>query len=259
MQSEDATARLVVHPYTGRFAVCYPLLVQQQGTPEHAQQDAPEQAQPGDLIFTYIWQTQVFAEADYPQRWHFPLQLALEARARPELLPQQSQQDGPAELTTQTHSSDPASLAAQPQLAAATLSEAGSAAAAAEPSKSQAEQQLAQAQGGASDTTDANSQHAAQGSPSCQARSTAVQRVTDALAGTGLADESAPGINCADTTPAKTPRSSVLQRTTQLPRASIAEAEGPNFVQDGTWWTGADLAPFPEQVLMTVRCTHGKS
>ena len=65
LKSEDETARLVLHPHGRRFAVCFPLLI------------GKTQDEKNALTYHYVWQTQVFATADFPQRWEYPLKLAL--------------------------------------------------------------------------------------------------------------------------------------------------------------------------------------
>lgn len=70
LQSEDETARLVLHPHGRRFAVCFPLLVGKM-TDEN-----------GAVTFHFMWQTQVFATADCPARWTYPLNMAIHALQR---------------------------------------------------------------------------------------------------------------------------------------------------------------------------------
>ena len=65
LKSEDETARLVLHPHGRRFAVCFPLLI------------GKTQDENNALTYHYVWQTQVFATADFPERWEYPLKLAL--------------------------------------------------------------------------------------------------------------------------------------------------------------------------------------
>ena len=55
----------MLHPHGRRFAVCFPLLV------------GKSQDDNGSLTYHYVWQTQVFATADFPERWEYPLKLAL--------------------------------------------------------------------------------------------------------------------------------------------------------------------------------------
>lgn len=232
LQSEDTTARLVLHPHTARFAVCYPLLVHQE--------DVQDAAQSADCTFTYIWQTQLFAEADYPQRWHFPLQLALEARANPGLLSQAVQQ-GNAPLpgdSADCHGTD------QPDTCGHS-----------DPTHDAAQARQAAHDGGAEERCGSP---AARHSVPCadsnaDQQSAAVQRVTRALASTALDCEHYDG---ADKTAHGTSQPSVLQRTTYLPRASIAETEAPNFVQEGTWWLQPALVPLPEQVSLRHSQSH---
>jgi hypothetical protein len=47
--------------------VCFPLLI------------GKSQDEKNALTYHYVWQTQVFATADFPKRWEYPLKLALSA------------------------------------------------------------------------------------------------------------------------------------------------------------------------------------
>lgn len=67
LQSEDETARLVLHPHGRRFAVCFPLLIGKMTDDT------------GAVNFHFMWQTQVFATADCPARWAYPLNMATRA------------------------------------------------------------------------------------------------------------------------------------------------------------------------------------
>lgn len=60
MAAVDGSARIVLHGHRRRFAVCYPLLVE----------DRPQ-----DGKYDYVWQTQVFSLQGYPPRWHAAVQL----------------------------------------------------------------------------------------------------------------------------------------------------------------------------------------
>ena len=67
---EDSTARVVLRPGAGRFAACFPLLVDQ---------NEPSQDSDAPCEFTYVWQTQTFSQSDFPTRWQHPLALLQEA------------------------------------------------------------------------------------------------------------------------------------------------------------------------------------
>ena len=46
---------------------------------------------------------------------------------------------------------------------------------------------------------------------------------------------------------------SVMRRTTHLPQAAAPRPEGPNFVQEGTWWTECSLEQLPDDVRAVPR------
>lgn len=61
VKSQCSSARIVLDGHRLRFAVCYPLLLQQEGQQYH-----------------YVWQTQVFSTRNYPDRWRPALLIAFE-------------------------------------------------------------------------------------------------------------------------------------------------------------------------------------
>lgn len=63
LDSEDSAARVVLHANRNRIAVCYPLLLPSTDTSRHQ----------------YIWQTQLFAVAEAPRQWQYPLRLLQQA------------------------------------------------------------------------------------------------------------------------------------------------------------------------------------
>lgn len=83
----DSSARAVLHVHRQRFAVCYPLLIQER---------------PLDGKFDYIWHTQVFSMQSYPARWQPAVELLLGAADLEELRDSDQtldQQEGPSPTT----------------------------------------------------------------------------------------------------------------------------------------------------------------
>lgn len=64
LSAQDGSARMVLHFYRRRFAVCYPLLVE-------------ERAAEG--VCNHVWHSQAFSLQGYPARWQPAVELLLEA------------------------------------------------------------------------------------------------------------------------------------------------------------------------------------
>ena len=98
LDSEDATARVVLHPNAHRVAVCFPLLTASADTTLHR----------------YIWQTQLYAMDKAPQRWCWPLHLLQQASAEHDTQqrqePQQQQQQQQQQQSSVVSQQAPLSL-----------------------------------------------------------------------------------------------------------------------------------------------------
>ena len=215
VQSEDATVRLVLHPHSKRFAVCFPLLVSQ------AEPDDSAGASTA-TTFTYFWQTQVFAEADHPSRWSFPLALALAMLSTPpaeaNMAADASRDNGSAERPAEDQNGTlPGSRIPRPPEAWPAVT---------------AEHLARNGQG--------NAMHSSTDAPNQESS------LEEAFSSVTLAD-----VPNAQAAPAAA--SSVLERTTHLPQAVTAASEGPNFFEEGSWWTACSLEPLPQAVRSKAR------
>jgi hypothetical protein len=163
--------------------------------------------------FTYYWQTQLFATVDYPSRWQHPLSLATSALQHPELF----------DVSTPTcaevrpeHVTSHAKAAEDSGNRLSSISDVGS------PDREiQTIQSIPTVPRSDMEAGDASSAMALV--PLAMSSNTAVA-------------------------PTEAHMPSVMQRTTHLPQAVVARPEGPNFVQDGTWWTECSLEQLPEDV-----------
>ena len=92
LDSEEAAARIVLHPNASRIAVCYPLLIPSADTNQHK----------------YSWQTQLFSIDATPARWRWPLHLLQVASAARQAEQQQVDSDAPR-LKEHNHDQQPLS------------------------------------------------------------------------------------------------------------------------------------------------------
>lgn len=248
LQSEDATVRVVLHPGGKRFAACFPLLVHT-ATSQTGPNAAPS--------FSYFWQTQVFATADFPARWTYPVRMAQAALENPSALIATSeaapQPGSPCMEPSQASSASATSAAAVPhtgpsrdtqspeplseQLSMLSLrqlqpgSPGGGAAAAAAAQPSAAAQSLGERE--ATSPSGTAAAPADGGDHAALERATAQGGSASPCGGTAAAAEEAP---------------SVLERTTHLPQAAAGGAESPNFFAEGSWWTECSLDTLPDDV-----------
>jgi hypothetical protein len=226
IQSEDQSVRVVLHPSGKRFAACFPLLVNHSRAHDAAADSVP--------TFTYFWQTQVFAEADYPARWRYPISLLLAAAADAAALARMLAARNTSSECGQQHNPDASEETDAALHEQTTSPEAQRAHGADAPAASR----IPHAPGRPS--------AASRSSPECLDGPQRQPADQDEPVDTALALmtlESGAESRCQL---AAAP--SVLERTTHLPQAMSAAVEGPNFFKEGSWWTECALDPLPREV-----------
>lgn len=162
--------------------------------------------------FTYFWQTQLFATSDYPSRWKHPLSLATTALQQPEIF--WSSSPGHEEVSAACSTTPPG-----------------------EDGKDSGNRE------GSSPVVDS---HVRTDKPSQAAVPLSGKEASDASSTKALVPRATSQTSVA--APEEPEKLSVMQRTTNLPQAVVATSEGPNFVQDKTWWTECSLEQLPNDV-----------